>query len=220
MIITVADNRLGKIMKHFIPFVASLVICSTAVSASDTATIYYETLSIDLSVGAASVKAADMTGMGIGGTIPIDENLFLVGSYSKVKGDILTLSSSLSVTTFGLGYHLFNDLDLEAGTGSKLSTLLSYNSSKIKVKVGSTEYSGTDTGTLVGLGYTTALGENFSADLSFNGLVDDFKPAYTLGASYKVGSGAIRAAYSATEEVVEGVTIKASGWNLGYSFVY
>ena len=83
MIITVADNRLGKIMKHFIPFVASLAICSTAVSASDTATIYYQTLSIDLSVGAASVKAADMTGMGIAGTIPIDEESIPCGKLFK-----------------------------------------------------------------------------------------------------------------------------------------
>ena len=207
-------------MKRFLSITALLMSCSTGVNASDGTTVYYETLSLDLSAGGVSANAASMTGFGISGTSSITEEVFISSAYTRLTGDIVGFASTMSGWQLKLGYTIHDDLNLKAGTGSQFRTGVGYYSTDIVTKISGTKYSESDNGTMIGVDYTLALGEAVSVDATVSGPLEDFKAQFGFGGSYKVGAGKIRLAYSSDEETINSVTLKASGYQLGYTFNY
>jgi hypothetical protein len=207
-------------MKRFLSMAALLMSCSTGVNASDSTTVYYETLSLDLSAGGVSANAASMTGFGISGTSSITEEVFISSAYTRLTGDIVGFASTMSGWQLGLGYTIHDDLNLKAGTGSQFRTGVGYYSTDIVTEISGTGYSESDNGTMIGVNYTLALGEAVSVDATVSGPLEDFEAQFGFGGSYKVGAGKIRLAYSSNEETINSVTLKASGYQLGYTFNY
>ena len=207
-------------MKRFISIAALLLSCSTGVNASDGTTVYYETLSLDLSAGGVTVNAASMAGFGISGTSSITEEVFISSAYTRLTGDIAGFASSMSAWQVGLGYTIHDDLNLKAGSGSQFRTAVGYFSTDIVTKISGTEYSEGDNGTSIGANYTLALGEAVSVDATVSGPLEGFEASFGFGGSYKLGAGKIRLAYSSNEETINSVTLKASGYQLGYTFNY
>lgn len=207
-------------MKRFILLAALQIACSTGVNASDRTTVYYETLSIDLSAGGATVNAASMTGFGISSTSSLSEDVFISSSYTRLSGDIVGFPSSQSAWQLGVGYTIHDDLNLKAGTGSQLRTGFGYYSSSLDARISGTDYSESDSGAIIGVNYDIALGEAVSLDATLSGPLENFEVSFGIGGSYKVGAGKIRLAYTSNEDAIEGVTVKSSGYQLGYTFNY
>ena len=200
-------------------FVASSFFALNA-KADEYTNFYYSSLDIDLTAGSTTVKAADLTGFGVTSSLPLSESMAIAFDYSRLTGNVVTFASTLTRMNVIFGYDIYDNLSYQNGSGSRLRAGIGYGSQKLTTKIGSTEYSGTEKGALIGANFDVAVSENVSVSASVAGQLKNFDPTFGVGVGYKVGGGKITAAYSTNSETVSGVKITASGFNIGYAFEY
>ena len=203
-----------------IVLILALSLTALQANADDTTSVYYSSMDIDVSAGLSTVKAADLDGFGITSSFSLSDRVSIIGDYTRLTGTVLSFPSTMTGIQAIVAYDLFNDLSLIEGTGSRLRAGIGYISQKVTIKVSSTEYRESSKGATLGANFEAALSEDISIDASVSGLLKDFDPTIGIGASYRVGSGKIRASYSAKEETIGLVKIKVSGFNIGYTFEY
>ena len=203
-----------------IAFATFAVLAATNVKADESLTIFYATTDIDLSAGGTTIKAADLDGFGLAASLALSEDVSLLLGYTSLKGDVLTFASTLSSMDLSLAYDIHNDLSFKEGSGTRLRAGIGYGSTKLETKIGAITFSDSVKGAILGANFEAAISEKISVKASVAGMLKDFKPTYGIGGAYKVGGGKVTLGYSAQEEKVAGVTIKGSGFNIGYTFDY
>ena len=174
----------------------------------------YGSLSTTYSVGANSAKL-DLSGTSIRARINLKNNS---GATSSMTGDLSGINMELNNTSFGIIYDLFNDINMKAGTGSRLGIGLSSSDTTLKTRISGTDYSTKSSSLLIGAGLESVLSESISFTGTISGDSKDFNPVYSLGITYDTGLGELTASYSSTEETVETVNVKSTGYTIGYGF--
>lgn len=177
----------------------------------------YGSLSTTYSVGANSAKL-DLTGTSIRARINLSKTISVSGATSSMSGDLSGINMELNNTSFGIIYDLFNDINMKAGTGSRLGIGLTSSDTTLKTRINATDYSTKSSSLLIGAGLESVLSESISFTGSISGDSKDFNPVYSLGITYDTGIGELTASYSSTEETVETVNVKTTGYTVGYGF--
>ena len=177
----------------------------------------YGSLSTTYSVGANSAKL-DLSGTSIRARINLSKTISVSGATSSMTGDLSGINMELNNTSFGILYLLFNDINVKAGTGSRLGIGLSSSDTRLKTRISGTDYSTKSSSLLIGAGLESVLSESISFTGTISGDSKDFNPVYSLGITYDTGLGELTASYSSTEETVETVNVKSTGYTIGYGF--
>ena len=197
-------------------FISTLTFLSSLHAKADSrVTVDYNSSSTTYTVGANSAKL-DLTGVGLSANISLSKNVSVTGGTSNLKGDLSGINMELTNTTFGIFYNLFNDLDLEGGSGSRLGLGVTSSDNTLKTRISGTDYSTKSSSLNVGAALESAISENMSFAGGISGDTKDFKPVYSLGLKYDTGLGAFIATYSSYEADVETVNVKTTGFSVGY----
>ena len=197
-------------------FISTLTLLSSLHAKADSSvTVDYDSSSTTYTVGANSAKL-DLTGVGLSANISLSKNVVVTGGTSNLKGDLSGINMELTTTTFGIFYNLFNDLDLEGGSGSRLGLGLTSSDNTLKTRISGTDYSTKASSLNVGAALESAISENMSFAGGISGDTKDFKPVYSLGLKYGTSLGAFTASYSSYETDVETVNVKTTGFSVGY----
>ena len=200
--------------------VLALSLSALHARADEYTNIYYSSLSVDLTAGSTTVKAADLTGFGVTSSLPLSESTAIVFDYSRLTGNVLTFASTMTGMNVILAYDIFDDLSYQNGSGSRLRAGIGYGSQKLTTKIGSTKYSDTQKGALIGANFDVAVSEDVSISASVTGQLKKFDPTFGVGVGYKVGGGKITASYSTKTDKIGAVKVTTSGFNIGYAFEY
>jgi len=203
-----------------IALIATLSISAFQAKADESTNFYYASMDVDLTAGSTTVKAAELTGFGISSSLSLSETTSVIFDYSKLTGNVVTFASTLTGMNVILSYDIHNDLSYANGSGSRLRAGIGYGSQKLTTKIGSTEYSDTQKGALIGANYDVAISDNVSISASVSGQLKNFDPTFGVGAGYKLGDGKITASYSTNSETIGSVKVTVSGFNIGYAFEY
>ena len=177
----------------------------------------YGSLSTTYSVGGNTAKL-DLSGTSIRATIGLSKTISVSGATSSMTGDLSGINMELNNTSFGILYLLFNDINVKAGTGSRLGIGLSSSDTRLKTRVNGTDYSTKSSSLLIGAGLESALSEGISFTGQISGDSKDFNPIYSLGITYDTGLGELTAFYTSAEETVETVNVKTTGYTISYGF--
>ena len=197
-------------------FISTLILLSSLHAKADSSvTLDYDSSSTTYTVGANSTKL-DLTGVGLSANISLSKNVVVTGGTSNLKGDLSGVNMELTTTTFGIFYNLFNDLDLEGGSGSRPGLGVTSSDNTLKTRISGTDYSTKSSSLNVGAALESAISENMSFAGGISGDTKDFKPVYSLGLKYGTSLGAFTASYSSYETDVETVNVKTTGFSVGY----
>ena len=143
-------------------FILTVTFLSSLHAKADSGvTVDYNSSSTTYTVGADSAKL-DLTGVGLSARISLSKNVFVTGGTSNLKGDLSGINMELTNTTFGIFYNLFNDLDLEGGSGSRLGLGVTSSDNTLKTRISGTDYSTTSSSLNVGAALESAISENMS----------------------------------------------------------
>jgi len=202
-----------------ISILAVTFLSSLHAKADSRVTVDYNSSSTTYTVGANSAKL-DLSGVGISARFDLSKNVSVTAGSSNLKGDLSGIDMELTNTTFGIFYNLFNDLELENGSGSRLGLGLTSSDSKLKTRINGTDYSTKSSNLNVGAAFESAISENISFSGGLSGDTKDFKPVYSVGIKYDTGLGAFIATYSSYEADVETVNVKTTGFSVGYGIKF
>ena len=197
-------------------FILTVTFLSSLHAKADSrVTVDYNSSSTTYTVGADSAKL-DLTGIGLSARISLSKNVFVTGGTSNLKGDLSGINMELTNTTFGIFYNLFNDLDLEGGSGSRLGLGVTSSDNTLKTRISGTDYSTKSSSLNIGAALESAISQRMSFAGGISGDSKDFKPVYSLGLKYDTGLGALTATYTSYEADVETVNVKTTGFSVGY----
>jgi len=212
----------------------SSLICFTAASVSqaeestassykpktnETFSVSYMSQSFDFTQG-SSKASGDLSGYAISGTLPVSEKFFVGASFSSSDGTILGINASVDQKSLGVGINLLDDLDLANGTGSRLRLGVAKVTTDFTVSLGGSSSTDKDSENFITSDFELATGDKSSFNVGISGPTKDFNPTFLIGGRFEVGPGSISAGYSFSEDIVDGVTIEARGFSLGYSYSY
>lgn len=186
---------------------------------NETVSVSYLSESVDYTQG-ASKSSGDLSGYSIEGTIPVGEKFYVGLGYASMDGTILGVNAAIDQTYLGFGMNLMDDLDLSKGKGSRLRLGIAKVSTEFTVSLGGSSATDKGKANFITGGYEMATGDKTSFTFGISGPTKDFNPTFSLGGRYEVGAGSISAGFSSSEDLVNGVTVETSGFNLGYSFSY
>ena len=196
---------------------ACLVMAPVSAYAESSISVSYANQSGTIKSGSSSVNAT-VTGYSLSGRVDLTDSLFL--GVSTTSGDT-TLSGALTgkldntITEYGVGYYLTNDLDRMAGTGSYFGVGLAI--SNVEVKVGTSSAKSNSESIISNAGF--AIGSGLVATLGYSAQTGSSNSSTGIGVEYSVNENiAFSVGYSSNTSKSGTLSSDASGYSIGVTF--
>lgn len=171
--------------------------------------------SVDFTLGSTTENVAAAKGYYANVNVPVGKFFFSI-DHGKIVGDISGFDVLMEQTSLGVGVNIFDDLDLFGGTGSRFGVSVSRGYTDMDVYINGGITTEKDYDTYISTQYSLAATDFISLNLGITGPTTDFEPTYQIGASF----GPVDLMYSINQEIVDGVTIRASGIKVGLTTYY
>ena len=196
---------------------ACIIIAPIPAFAESSVSVGYANQSGTIKDGSTSVSAT-ITGYTLSGRVDLTDSLFL--GISTTSGDT-TLSGALSgkldntITEYGLGYYLSNNLDRMAGSGSFIGVGLAI--SNVEVKLGSTSEKSNSESIIANAGF--AIGSGLVTTFGFSAQTGSSNSSTGIGVEYSINENiAINVGYSSNTAKSGTLSSDASGYSVGITF--